>query len=103
MTSERILSGHEILSVANDTSTDYTATAGDKHYLVVSSRVGSILIVEVDKQGEIYPYWSKGGYKIPKTVAFSKEGDLVHVFGLWDGIMYVNAAEIWSLITHMQR
>lgn len=101
--SERILCGHEILSVAKDTSADDTATVEHKQYLVVSNRAGSILVVEIDKQGEICPYWSKGGYKIPKTVAFSKEGNLIHVFGLWDGVMYVNAAEIWSLITHVQR
>ena len=43
------------------------------------------------------PIWKKGAYKIHKTVVFSEKGNLIYVFGLWDGIMYVNAAENWTL------
>ena len=43
------------------------------------------------------PIWRKGAYKIRKTVVFSEKGDLIYAFGLWDGIMYVDAAENWTL------
>ena len=49
--------------------------------------------MEIDKKGVLVPIWNKAAYKIPKMVAFSKEGDLIYVFGLWDGIMYVVLSE----------
>lgn len=47
------------------------------------------MVTEIDKKGALVPIWYKAAYKIPKTVAFSAEGDLIYVFGLWDGIVYV--------------
>ena len=51
------------------------------------------MLTEINKKGMLMPIWNKAAYKIPKTVAFSKEGDLIYVFGLWDGIMYVVSSE----------
>ena len=89
MSAHRVLTGHEILSIANDTSTG----AKENHRIVLSNRGGSIMLMEIDKKGALVPIWNKAAYKIPKTVAFSKEGDLIYVFGLWDGIMYVVSSE----------
>ena len=55
------------------------------------------MLVEIDQEGMLTPIWKKGAYKIPKTVVFSEKGDLICVFGLWDGIMYIDAAENWTL------
>ena len=51
------------------------------------------MLMEINKKGVLVPIWNKAAYKILKTVAFSKEGDLIYVFGLWDGIMYVVLSE----------
>ena len=67
------------------------------HRIILSNCGGSILLVEINQEGMLTPIWKKGAYKIPKTVAFSEKGDLIYVFGLWDGTMYVNAAENQTL------
>ena len=67
------------------------------HCIVLSNHGGSILLVEINQEGMLTPIWKKGAYKIPKTVAFSEKGDLIYVFGLWDGIMYIDVAENWTL------
>lgn len=86
MSARRVLAGHEILSIAHDTSRK------GNHRIVLSNRGGSIMVSEIDKGGALVPIWNKAAYKIPKTVAFSVEGDLIYVFGLWDGIVYAVAS-----------
>ena len=61
------------------------------------------MVTEIDKNCTLVPIWNKAAYKIPKTVAFSKEGDLIYVFRLWDGIMYVVSWKFWSEVAHMRR
>lgn len=78
-----MLSGHEILSIAHD-----PGRLTGNYRIVLSNRSGSIMVTEIDQNGALVPIWNKAAYKIPKTVAFTKEGD-IYVFGLWDGIVYV--------------
>ena len=61
------------------------------------------MVTEIDKNCTLVPIWNKAAYKILKTVVFSKEGDLIYVFGLWDGIMYVVSWKFRSEVAHMRR
>ena len=59
------------------------------------------MVTEIGKNCMLVPIWNKAAYKILKTVVFSKGGDLIYVFGLWDGIMYVVSSQFWSEVTRM--
>ena len=58
------------------------------------------MVTEINKNSTLVPIWNKVAYKIPKMVAFSKEGDLIYVFGLWDGTVYIVSSKFQSEVAH---
>jgi hypothetical protein len=89
-----VLNGREILSIADDPS------SRRHHRVVLTARGGDYMIVDIDKNGVLIPTVLQEGYGIPKTVAFTENGEFVYMFGLYDGRMCIKPISDCASLTN---
>jgi hypothetical protein len=93
LNSRRALNGHEILSIADDPSSK------KHHRVALTTRGGDYMIADIDKNGNLNPTVLQAGYGIPKTIAFTEDGESICLFGLYDGKMCVKGISDCASLT----